>query len=88
MKNLHTNPYIHKEEDKLVNSITGEKLLCGERIFEIIDFIKQPKQYNELEAEFEDIAGDLENIVKILVDKSYIVLNDDYKNAVIKITPH
>lgn len=88
MKTLHTNPYVHKEENKLVNSITGEKLLCGDRIFEIIDFLKIPKPYKELEERFEDINDDLGGILETLAAKSYIVLDNNYKDTVTKITPH
>ncbi|AZA47701.1 arginase family protein [Chryseobacterium carnipullorum] len=88
MNTLHTNPYVHKEENKLVNSITGEKLLCGDRIFEIIDFLKIPKPYRELEERFEDINEDLGGILKTLAAKSYIVLDNNYKDTVTQITPH
>jgi agmatinase len=54
---IQANPYVVKEnpnEDKLSNTLTGEKLLCGEKIIELISFLREPKDLSAIEEKFED----------------------------------
>ena len=85
------NPYvfIDKEDNrKLVNTVTGEKLLCGEKIIEIISFLEEPKNLSDITLHFEEIKNDIPNVLSSLVAKKFLIKNQEFEKAITALKPY
>jgi agmatinase len=87
---IQANPYIVKEnpnEDKLSNTLTGEKILCGEKIIELILFLKEPKDLASIEGKFEEIKEELPQLIQTLLLKKFLFEEDKIEDSITTITP-
>lgn len=87
---IQTNPYViidNSNSDKLSNKLTGEKILCGEKIIELINFLKGPKSYVDIEAAFFDIKDELPQLIDALLAKKFLLKPGQLEEAVTTISP-
>jgi agmatinase len=87
---IQANPYIFKDsstEDKLSNKLTGETILCGETIIELINFLKEPKEFNLIEEKFYEIKDELPQLIHTLLAKKFLFKENDVEDSVTAIRP-
>lgn len=85
------NPYVlidKEDQHKIVNTVTGEKLLVGDKIIEITEFLQHPKSMHELLQQFPDIAADLSGILDTLTHKKYLIKDNAFDIAITAIKPY
>ncbi|RTY89356.1 arginase family protein [Flavobacterium sp. GT3R68] len=87
---IQTNPYIvfdSSTEDKLSNTLTGEKILCGEKIIELIKFLREPKEFEIIEEKFCEIKDELPQLIHTLLAKKFLFRHSESEDTVTTITP-
>lgn len=87
---IQINPYVLIEgsnKDKLSNKLTGEKVLCGEKIIEIVKFLREPKDFEEVEEKFHDTKDELSQLLNTLIEKKFIFEIDRSEEVVTTIFP-
>ncbi len=87
---IQTNPYVlvdSEAKDKLSNKLTGEKILCGDKIIELVNFLKAPRAYESIEQEFSEIKEQLPQVIDALLAKKFLLKPDQLEEAVTTITP-
>lgn len=85
------NPYVlidKEDQRKLVNTVTGEKLLVGDKIIEIVQFLQNAKSEKEMLQKFPDIGEDLTGILDTLTHKKYLIKDNAFDKAITAIKPY
>src|SRR5690606_13417258 len=85
------NPYVlidKEDQRKSVNTVTAEKLLIGDKIIEIVQFLQNAKSDKEMLQKFPDIGEDLTGILDTLTHKKYLIKNNAFDKAITAIKPY